>query len=266
MGSEMCIRDRSWIGATFFHEDRPSGAEQREVYVDTLDGLCKLRLTAEEEDDVRQVYYEWSRPWMIYELVMKKSAKELDPRHFDPLGRRQFDISDQADWAQWVKNQVTAFVPPHMEKRMDANNIISVPMRYVRTNRGEGGALVAKSRLTLAGHTDPAIGLYRTDAPTTSHLAVLITAVIAVSMDWSGYIFDVVTAFLTGEKLQRELYTRAPKEGLPAVGSCPSVKPFGLLGFLKGAYGLAEAPRLTAASAPSTMALASPPVNPLRRE
>ena len=40
-------------------------------------------------------------------------------------------------------------------------------------------------------------------------------------MDWSGYIFDVVTAFLTGEKLQRELYTRAPKEGLPAVGSCP---------------------------------------------
>ena len=147
---------------------------------------------------------------MIYELVMKQSAKELDPRHFDPLERRQFDISDQAEWAQWVKNQVTAFVPPHMENRIDAKNIICVPMMYVRTNRGEGGALVAKSRLTLAGHTDPAIGLYRTDAPTTSHLAVLITAVIAVSMDWSAYIFDVVTAFLTGEKLQRELYTRAP--------------------------------------------------------
>ena len=44
---------------------------------------------------MRQVYYEWSRPWVIYELVMKKSAKELDPRHFNPLERRQFDISDQ---------------------------------------------------------------------------------------------------------------------------------------------------------------------------
>ena len=87
--------------------------------------------------------------------------------------------------------------PPSMEGQANSKNIISVPMRYVRTNRGEGGALVAKSRLTLAGHTDPAIGLYRTDAPTTSHLAVLNTAVIAVSMDWSGYIFDVVTAFLT---------------------------------------------------------------------
>ena len=67
---------------------------------------------------------------------------------------------------------------------------------------------------------------------------------IAVSMDWSGYIVDVVTAFLTGEKLQRELSTRAPKEGLLAVGPCPSVKPFGLLKILKGAYGLTEAPRL----------------------
>ena len=87
---ENAVRERktfrqSWIGATFFYEDRPSGTEQREVYVDTLDGLCELRLTAEEEDDVRQVYYEWSRPWMIYELVMKKNARELDPRHFNPL-------------------------------------------------------------------------------------------------------------------------------------------------------------------------------------
>ena len=67
---ENAVRERrtfrqSWIGATFFYEDRPSGTEQREVYVDTLDGLCELRLTAEEEDDVRQVYYEWNRPWMI---------------------------------------------------------------------------------------------------------------------------------------------------------------------------------------------------------
>ena len=88
---------------------------------------------------------------MIYELVMKKSAKELDPRHFDPRERRQFDISDQAEWAQWVNNQVPAFVPPHMEGQVDAKNIMSVPMRYVRTSRGEGGALVAKSRHPMAG-------------------------------------------------------------------------------------------------------------------
>ena len=96
--------------------------------------------------------------------------------------RKRFDASDQAEWAQWVKNQVTAFVPSRPDGQTDANSIISVPMRYVRTIRDEDGALVAKSRLTVAGHTDPAIGLYRAGAPTTSHLAVLITAVIAVSM------------------------------------------------------------------------------------
>ena len=141
----------------------------------------------------------------MYELVLKNSAKEMDPRRFNPLERKKFDESDRAEWAQWIKNKVTSFVPTELEDKIDKRSIISVPMRYVRTNRGEGGALAAKSRLTIAGHTDPAIGLYRTDAPTTSHLAVLLTAVIAISMDWSGYIFDVVTAFLTGESLQREL-------------------------------------------------------------
>ena len=233
-----------WVGAMFFYHDRPQGDETHEVYVDTLDGLCELHLTKDEISDVRAVYDEWSRPWTVYELVLKKSAKELDPRRLNPLERKKFDESDRAEWAQWIKNKVTSFVPTELEDKIDKRSIISVPMRYVRTNRGEGGALVAKSRLTIAGHTDPAIGLYRTDAPTTSHLAVLLTAVIAISMDWIGYIFDVVTAFLTGESLQRELYTRAPREGLPAVDSSPAVRPFGLVKILKGAYGLTEAPRL----------------------
>ena len=64
---ESAVRERkafrqSWIGATLFYEARLTGTEQREVYIDTLDGPCEVRLTAEEEDDVRQVYYEWSRP------------------------------------------------------------------------------------------------------------------------------------------------------------------------------------------------------------
>ena len=72
--------------------------------------------------------------------------------------------------------------PYWVEDKIDKRSIINVPMRYSRTNRGEGGALVAKSRLAITGHTDPTIGLYRTDAPTTSHLAMLLTAVIAINI------------------------------------------------------------------------------------
>ena len=124
-----------------------------------MDYVSELHLTKDEISDVRAVYDEWSRPWTVYELVFKKSAKELDPRHFNPLERKIFDESDRAEWGQWIKNKVTSFVPTELEDKIDKGSIMSVPMRYVRTNRGEGGALVAKSRLAIAGPTDPAIGL-----------------------------------------------------------------------------------------------------------
>ena len=109
-------------------------------------------------------------------------------------------------------------VSPEEEKKIPRGNITAAPMRYVRTNRGKNNEmLAAKSRIVLSGHWDPQLGLYRTDAPTTSGLAVCVAASIAVSMGWTGELFAVATAFLTGKKLDRELYARAPKEGFPAV-------------------------------------------------
>ena len=77
--------------------------------------------------------------------------------------------------------------------------------------------LKAKSRLVVPGHKDPDLGEFRTDSPTTSTLAVQVTAAIAVSMDWEGETFDVSTAFLSGKETTRNVYVRAPKDGLPAV-------------------------------------------------
>jgi hypothetical protein len=54
----------------------------------------------------------------------------------------------------------------------------------------------------------------------------------------------VSTAFLSGKETSRQVYVRAPSEGLPAAEGKKSVRPRGLLEILKGAYGLAEAPRL----------------------
>ena len=90
----------SWVGATCFYHDRPRGDETQTVYLDTLDGLCEMELTHDETSDVKAVYEEWNRPWTVYELVLKKSAKELDPRRFNPLERKKFDESDKAEWAQ----------------------------------------------------------------------------------------------------------------------------------------------------------------------
>ena len=48
----------------------------------------------------------------------------------------------------------------------------------------------------------------------------------------------MTTAFLSGDSTSREIYVRAPEEGLPAI------EPFEGLQTLKSAYGLTEASRL----------------------
>ena len=56
--------------------------------------------------------------------------------------------------------------------------------------------------------------------------------------------FDVRTAFLSGNPTSREVYVRAPADGLPSTSTTSSIPPYSLLRVLKSAYGLAEAPRL----------------------
>ena len=149
------------------------------------------------------------------------------------------------EWAQWLRNSVVRRVGAQEARSIPKEAIFKIPMRVVRTNRSKVvGELIAKSRATLPGHMDPGLGDYRTDAPTTTSLAVDIMLTLAVSLGWTIRLFDVTTAFLSGKELLRKLYARAPKEGFPAVGSEPAVKAFELLEILKSAYGLAEAPRL----------------------
>ena len=45
-------------------------------------------------------------------------------------------------------------------------------------------------------------------------------------------------------RTERQVYIRAPREGLPATAETDSISPLRIMEVLKGAYGLAEAPRL----------------------
>ena len=67
---------------------------------------------------------------------------------------------------------------------------------------------------------------------------------LAINMGMAGEVFDVTAAFLSGHALCREVYVRAPPEGLPRAGGVGPVRPYQLLRILKGACGPTEAPRL----------------------
>ncbi|CAE7388702.1 RE2, partial [Symbiodinium sp. KB8] len=99
-----------------------------------------------------------------------------------------------------------------------------------------------KSRLVVSGQTDPDIvsGALRTDSPTVSRTAVMALLQIAASRQDSGWgvsAGDVTAAFLNGEKLDRELYLRQPKHGLPGL------HPEQLIKVEKGIFGLIDSPR-----------------------
>ena len=85
----------------------------------------------------------------------------------------------------------------------------------------------------LPGHLAPDLGAIRTDAPTTNPTAARRAIVICILRGWHCLLFDVSTAFLTGKKLERKLFARAP-------GGVPGE----LRQILRSAYGLAKAPRL----------------------
>ena len=193
-------------------------------------------------ENAEQIYACWKQ---VYTLQLKAGAKELDPKFFNAFEKAEFNKSDAEEWSQWIKNKVVRPLTVIEERQVPKDKIFSSPLRFVRTNKGEKAkALKAKSRLVVPGHKDPDLGEFRTDSPTTSTLAVQVAATIAASKDWEGETFDVSTAFLSGKETDRNVYIRAPKDGLPSVEGQKGIKPLAVLELLKGAYGLAEAPRL----------------------
>lgn len=178
-------------------------------------------------------------------LKMKSSGKELDPKYFDEAEAAEFGKSDASEWQSWVDNEVLERLTPKEASQVPKGMIFKAPLRMVRTNKAKSNdPLKAKSRLVIPGHLDPELGGYRTDSPTTSPIAVRLAKSMCITKGWSAYVFDVSTAFLSGQKTQRTVFVKAPLEGLPAVNGMEKIKPHELLRVVKGAYGLAEAPRL----------------------
>ena len=234
---------QEWCGSTIFHHDKPTKKTTEVMYLDTPVGLVKMNLTSEEKEDVTEVYNTWLHD--VYELVLKPSQTELNSKYFNKEEKGKFDEADLSEWRQFILNKAVELVPRAEEGTIPKEKIISAPMRYVRTNKNKDTKILeAKSRLIIPGHTDPEIGMHRTDAPTTTHLAVIVAATIAVSLGFDIETFDVTTAFLSGMAMTRKLYTKAPPEGLPATEGWKAIRPYQLLQVLKGAYGLTEAPRL----------------------
>ena len=245
-----------WRGLTVFvaEEEEPRKKEHSEtVEVYVQEGGVMYGIPWKEADlDLWCSFVRLEQAKMLacetYLLRMKENGKELDPRSFDEQEWKHFREADQKEWLSWVKNKVVRVVPRQEAQRVPVHKIFRIPLRWIRTNKNKEldymARVVAKSRLVVPGHADPGLGDYRTDAPTTNPVSVRFIKSLAASRNWIVKIFDVSTAFLSGNPTDREVYVKAPSDGLPATDTTDAIQPYAVLQILKSAYGLAEAPRL----------------------
>ena len=248
-----------WRGMTLFIEDdgvkRSEGAGSHEglkrVYVEKEGKMFSAPWDPEKEDVWYEFLQEEHKRRIAYEvflLRMKENGKELDPRFFDKNESDAFKEADIKEWDSWIQNGVVKELTDEEAKRVPRHKVFRIPLRWVRVNKNKDvdhlAKLQAKSRLVVPGHADPGLGDFRTDSPTTNPVSVRMVKSLAVTRDWTVMMFDVSTAFLSGYNTDREVYVRAPKDGLPATKTTTEIAPYALLRILKSAYGLAEAPRL----------------------
>ena len=235
-----------WKGMTVFTHEEERAKQVNHVYIQLPDQqLAKVRVedVAETVEGLRKLEKE-AHAAETFLLLLKQNGKELDPRRFSEDEAAAFEASDLKEWQSWLDNKSVRILDKNEARKVPKSKVFRLPLRYVRTNKGGLQGLIAKSRLVAPGHEDPQLGQFRTDAPTTTPLANTLTKIVAASWKWKVWCFDVETAFLSGKATSREVYVRAPKEGLPACRGKPAVAPFALLQVLKSIYGLTEAPRL----------------------
>ncbi|CAE7234170.1 RE1 [Symbiodinium sp. CCMP2592] len=178
----------------------------------------------------------------------KQLEKEI-PWSMIPESKRQLFID--AEHKQWEEHLRLGALRPldlaESAEKIKSGRVLSSRFAYRDKNlaRRRTDPTVewkAKSRLVVSGHTDPDIvsGALRTDSPTVSRTAVMTLLQLAASQlddDWGVAAGDVTAAFLNGEKLDRELYLRQPKHGLPGL------HPDQLIKIEKGVFGLIDSPR-----------------------
>ena len=241
-----------WTGMTMLVKEPPKVPKEKlryPTYIKSEKGLFLVNMTYHQRAAFEEIWFEDTRNCLVAEIMLlklKQSGKELDPKAFGAEEWKQFQDSDRKEWEQWIDNGVMRRVSKDEEKQIPRSKIFRSPLRMVRTNKTGGllMPLVAKSRLVVPGHLDPGLGMFRTDAPTVSLMSTRLAKAVAAGRGWDCWSFDITTAFLSGDHTDREIYVRAPPEGLPAARGQSAVEPLELLQILKSAYGLTEAPRL----------------------
>ncbi|CAE7361897.1 RE2 [Symbiodinium sp. CCMP2592] len=196
--------------------------------------MLKTHLTTRGLEKRKEKELKWSEiPAEVHEKFREAEATQWNEHlSFDALQPLSVAESDRVRWE----------VPA---ERILRSRWAYKDKNWARRREGEDVPWKCKSRLVIAGHTDPDLTdenlRLSTDAPTLSRsgLACMLqrTADGLLEEDpWTLAAGDIRCAFLTGSYLSRELYMHQPKTGFPGL------LPGQLVRIKKNVFGLATSP------------------------
>ncbi|CAE7197343.1 RE2 [Symbiodinium sp. CCMP2592] len=184
----------------------------------------------------------------------KRKEKELKWTEIPPEVHDKFREAEKTQWDEHLSfdalEPLTTSESERIRREVPAERILRSRWAYKdknwsRRREGEDVPWKCKSRLVIAGHTDPDLTdenlNLSTDAPTLSRsgLACMLQRTadgLEETDSWTLAAGDIRCAFLTGSYLDRELFMHQPKTGFPGM------KPEQLVRIKKNVFGLATSP------------------------
>ena len=166
--------------------------------------------------------------------VEKRKEKELKWSEIPEGVHQKFRDAEKTQWDEHLAydalQPLSLADSDRIRATVPAERITAVPLGRIKTRITPGEEKArrspgkCKSRLVIAGHTDPDLGTEQltTDAPTLSRSGLSCMLQIVANGrrapdPWTVAAGDIRCAFLTGSYLTRELYMHQPRTGFPGM-------------------------------------------------
>ena len=139
-------------------------------------------------------------------------------------GAEEIEEAKRKEFLSWRENEVYEEVQDTGQK--------SVSVRWVITSKEKEGKKICKARLVARGFEERDEGMEK-DAPTCASETFRLCLAIVLHKGWEAKTIDVKTAYLQGDRIERDVYVKPPAEA----------KCKGLWKLKKTIYGLKDAAR-----------------------
>ena len=103
----------------------------------------------------------------------------------------------------WIENDVFEEIEDRGQR--------TISVRWIITEKTKNDQIVTKARLVARGFEENTDDLQK-DSPTCSRRAIRMLIAIAASKNWNCHTVDVKSAYLQGDKINREVFLRPPPE------------------------------------------------------